>query len=309
MAAGDLQYADLADILLDAPEVVDRRWCGEALVRVLQTSGNAKYRWDQDRDPYRRRTPAALETLGRWVQRLEGTEQDLLLRVLLLVPWEHNRRDTGLAIRAADAVQVLVDKAESERLAEAMAAVLRSGREAVEPYARGVTFPECRRAIGLEFEIDTGQARRRGVRPRRVVFDQVYIAVKSFHAYKCASNYRAIVPRWLDSLDHTETDDAVGRLLEDRTTSRTDRDRFVLLGLVDWVADHPEHPGMARVLEEALAGNSGAVRKAGAELAARVGRTDCLERMATDDPDAGVRKRARALLRGPASLDGGGGGS
>lgn len=77
--------------------------------------------------------------------------------------------------------------------------------------------------------------------------------------------------------------------------SWSDSHQYLLLGLLDWVCEHPDHT--QALLRLGLKGGNGALRKTAAEVGAAMKRTDVLEKVAQVDLDTKVRIRAEKLLQ------------
>jgi hypothetical protein len=129
------------------------------------------------------------------------------------------------------------------------------------------------------------------------VFDRLEVAASTFHPLGWESNLRPLVPWWLDALQQPVLDRAVSSLIARVRRNRTSSTgHYQLLGLMDWMCAHPEHPRAEDGLQLGLDGRDGMKRKAAVDLSAAMGRSDTLERFVRDDPDKSVRIRAQKLL-------------
>jgi hypothetical protein len=228
-------------------------------------------------------------------------EQDrrLLLRLLLLVPWEQNVRATGLALRIGPVIEVLAGVVGVPELLQAVGLVVESGGEAVRGLPVGDML-ERQRVPGTEivFKVSETERQALGLPTRRLAFDRVETAISGFRARGWESNLRVLVPWWLDALQELETSDAGLRLFADvRRCCDDSRGRYLLLGLLDWLTPRPKYSLAPHVLAIALDAGSGAVRKNALGLAHAMGLSDLLETARRDDPDRSVRKQAERLRR------------
>ncbi|MEZ4236816.1 MAG: hypothetical protein R3F59_11810 [Myxococcota bacterium] len=239
----------------------------------------------------------ALATLGALVRVVEGGERELMLRALLMAPWEAVRRASGLPVTPAQAVETLVAAAPAEVVDAALRAMIFEGRESLAAYAKAAVFPEQRAVEGFEIEIGAATARRLGVSPQRLVIDRMEMAIAGYGRAKWGANLRPAVPAWLALAAPDERGERVRALIERvKAADGEDSGAFVALGLADWAGTEVAHPGAEAVLALVLAGRSGALRKGGVDLAAAMGRWAVLERVAGEDADAAVRKRAAKQL-------------
>jgi hypothetical protein len=290
------EYREFVDFLIDEPGGDSMRWAGAFVMNALRTGGECRYRHGERRLGGAERI--AREALSGAVMALPDGDRALFLRVLLLVPWERHSRDTGLRVGIGEVIDVMRGSAGDAELSSAVGAVIGSGVEAVKGFPTdGLLLHERRPGTEIVFELDEDDRRRAGVTSRRVVFDRLDVAVSNFRPHAWESNLRALVPWWLDSMEADAAGRASGKLVAGaRRGLGDDAGTYRLLGLIDWMAAHPDHRLADEVLGIGLEGRAGNVRKAAAALAAALGRTEVLERLMRDDPDKGVRKRAGKLL-------------
>lgn len=132
---------------------------------------------------------------------------------------------------------------------------------------------------------------------QRIEFDRLEVAVSNFRPYGWEANLRPLVPWWIEGIRPEARDRTAKSLVTRiRRDGTSDAGRYRLLGLLDWMCAHPDHPHAGAVLDLGLKGKDGAMRKPAAALAAAMGKTDVLKALARGDPDKGVRKRAQKLL-------------
>jgi len=302
------RYADLVDLLMERPDTGVRRWAGAIVFRILETGGSSGYRYDDDRLNHARFRRIASESLVAAYKALREPERDLLLRLLLLVPWELNVRHTGLPLRVSDVLDVMGGIADPAELEDAVGDAIEAGPKALAELELGEVLPEERGAgTGLVLELSEEEGRMLRVRPGRFEFDRLDVAVAGFRPYRWEAGLRRLVPWWLDALRGAARDQAVTEQIEGLCLDPDDgAGRFCLLGLLDWMCGNPGHAQAGVVLELGLGGKDGPPRKAAAELAAAMGRADVLDDLARNDPDRGVRARAEKLLAalGPAGSAG-----
>lgn len=297
----EYRYADLVDLLMERPGTEVRRWAGAIVFRILETGGSSGYRWDDDRLNHARFRRIASESLAAAYETLREPERALLLRLLLLVPWELNVRSTGLPLRVSDVLEVMGGAADPAGLTAAVGDVIEAGPKALAALDLEGLLPEERgHGTGLVFEISEEDGWDLRLGSGRVKIDRLEVAVAGFRPHGWDANLRRLVPWRLDALRGAVRDKAV---TEQIARIRRDTDegagRYRTLGLLDWMHGNPGHAQAGVVLELGLGGADGPLRKAAAELAAAMGRTDVLEDLARHDPDKGVRARAKKLLASP----------
>ena len=223
-----------------------------------------------------------------------------MLRAMLLVPWEQMRRDTGLNLRLPEILAELSEEVGASVCTAAARSVVERGQDAVRRYPLEGLLPEIRQpGQGLVITFDTGELQELHVSPAEIEIDQLISTVQVFRALGWESKLRPLVAWWLGTLEVTEADGAVGLLLSGlRRAAKDDQARWRSLGLLDWLAGHPEDPRAGEALAVAKEAARSDVRKAAADLAQALGRWDVVEALAQSDPDRGVRQRAGKLLAG-----------
>ncbi len=298
MSDDHYRTAELVELLV-APRMVDGpRWARALLLRTLETQGWCRYR----RDRLSGRGPALTAALSlRMAYRLlEGADRRLFTRMMLVVPWERVRRDTGLGLRIAEVLQLLSAEAGLAECVEAAHEVVSAGPRVVSGFPLADLLVEERATGGMTFRLPAEARAHLGVTSATVRIDRVQGAVQSFRGRGWEANLRAIVPWWLDALADSELESAVALALHCAAPTKKDPSaaQYCLLGLADWMSSNPHHPAAGTTLDLCLAASGGAVRKAGTHLASKAGRAEILERLAESDPDRSVRRTAAELLAG-----------
>ena len=229
-----------------------------------------------------------------------------MLRVTLMVPWEQMRRDTGLSLRLPEILAALSEQVGVPVCVAAVRSVVEHGPEAVRQYPLEGLLPELRQpGQGLVITLDARERRLLHTSLSEIEIDQLTGAVQSFRALGWESNLRRLVAWWLGTLEGREADGVVGLLLSDlRRAARDEQARWRSLGLLDWLAGHPDDPRAGEALAAARKVARADVRKAAADLARVQGRWDVVEVLAQSDPDKGVRQRAEKLLAGRSGFGG-----
>jgi len=298
MTTDELRYAELADLLVEGSKGHPRRWAGTLILRTLETRGACRYRDGSPRLAGTASVRAALASVRAAAAALSPAEQGLLLRTMLLVPWERLRRDTGLTLKLPELLAALCDVVGHSACCAAVRSVVEDGEEAVSSYPLQGLLPEVRLPEeALVFELDPEVLGKPRGPTQRFTLDRLVVCAQSFHASGSEANLRPLVVWWLDALEAREESAAVDKLLKGlRSPVKRPRQQALLLGLLDWMAGHPEQPRAGAVLERGLKVPVGNVRKTAAELALVIGRRDLLEALAERDPDQGVRRRAQKLL-------------
>lgn len=232
---------------------------------------------------------------------LPKADHPLFLRTMLLMPWEHSVRSTGLSLRVSQVLEVLGPVAKPEALASAAGAVIASGIDAARKHRLDGVLLNVRELVyGILLGPLPELQRTLGVTDRRVAHDRVETAVRCFLGSAWEANLRVLVPWWLNAIGEERAEPAVNRLVT--RISRSPRKGeaavhlYLLLGLLDWAIKHPRHAHADDLLHLGVDGKTGPVRKTAAELATAMKRTDVLEKLARLDPDRAVRKRAEKLL-------------
>ena len=286
----DYRHAELVELLLDRPDDENLPWARAVLLNTLEAHGHCHYR--HDRLAGRALAAEAQESLREAFRLLEPSDRPLFLRLMLLVPWDSIRRETGLSLRALEVVRALSDMAGDEACADAARAVLDEGPMAVKRYPLGgVLLMERQPGRGIVLEL--GEAGR-----CFVAVDRVEAAVKGFRTYSWESNLRAVVSWWLGTFDEEGADKAVDFLLNRKdSVIGLDAERYGLMGLADWMEGNPSHARADEVVRRCLEDRNGAVRRCAASLASATGKTDVLMELVARDPDASVRRKAEKLLR------------
>jgi hypothetical protein len=296
----DSRFADLPELLLQDPDSLDRAGRGEFVLRVMESSGHCSYRYD--RAPLQDRAPDALRLLECILRNMEDDELDLLLRVLLLIPWESMMRSSGLPLRASDIVSMLGRIAPPDFLTAAFEETVMKGPACLARFRRSDVFPECRQEPALVFELDPEEDLSE---IWSIEMDRLHYAMARFRAFGWEANLRPIVTEWLMLTGPGKLGTLVVKLASRAEKKAKDAyGQFLALGLADWARERVTHVGAEAVLDLLLAGRSGAVRKGAVDLAAAMERIDLLEEMARTDPDRGVRDRAlKRLGRSPGQGD------
>jgi hypothetical protein len=292
-----LRYAQLVELLTEGPVGVRRDWAAIVVLRMLETRGGCHYRPD-DRLGGEAKAQAALASLRMALAALSPPEQGFMLRVTLMVPWEQMRRDTGLSLRLPEILAGLSEVVGASVCAAAARSVVERGQDAVRQYPLEGLLPEIRQpGQGLVITFDTGELQELHVSTAEIEIDQLIGTVQVFRALGWESNLRPLVAWWLGTLEVTEADGAVDLLLSGlRRAAKDDQARWRSLGLLDWLAGHPEDPRAGEALAVAKEAARSDVRKAAADLAQALGRWDVVEELAQSDPDRGVRQRAGNML-------------
>ncbi len=292
-----LRYTELVELLTEGPVGARRDWAATLVLRMLETRGGCHYRPD-DRLGGEANAQAALASLRMALATLSPPEQGLMLRAMLLVPWEQMRRDTGLSLRLPEILAALSEEVGAAVCTAAARSVVEQGQEAVSRYPLEGLLPELRQpGHGLVITLDAQERRLLHTSLSEIEIDQLTGAVQCFRALGWESNLRPLVAWWLGTLEVTEADGAVGLLLSGlRRAAKDDQARWRSLGWLDWLAGHPEDPRAGEALAAAKEAARSDVRKAAADLAQALGRWDVVEALAQSDPDRGVRQRAGKML-------------
>ena len=294
--------ANLVDLLVACPPGDRVRWAGAIVLRALETGGDCRYRHDEHRLNSASSARAACESMTAAYEALQKTDHPLFLRVMLLMPWEHIVRSTGLPLRVGKVLEVLGDLANPEELAAAVGDVTASGTKAIKKLPLDDVLEEER---GPDNAIILGVPpkirRKLGIKERFVAHDRLETAVRCFRDSSWEANLRVLVPWWLDAIGEKRSEPAVKKLVARAGRAPQKEEAathvYLLLGLLDWGITHPGHARAEDLLRLGLDGRTGAVRKTAADLAAAMKRTDVLEDIARRDPDKGVKKRAEKLLQ------------
>jgi hypothetical protein len=294
-----LRYAELVELLTEGPVGVRRDWAALLVLRMLETRGGCHYRPD-DRLGGEAKARAALASLRMALAALSSPEQELMLRAMLLVPWEQVRRDTGLSLRVPGILAALSEDVGASVCAAAACSVVEQGQEAVRRYPLEGLLPELRQpGQGLVITFDAQERRLLHTSLSEIEIDRLTGAVQSFRALGWESNLRPLVVWWLGTREGGKADDEVDRRFSDlRRAAGDDPARWRSLGLLDWLAAHPDHPRAGEALAAAREVARADLRKAAADLARVLGRWEVVEALAHSDPDKGVRQRAGNLLAG-----------
>ena len=292
------RHLRFTDFLVEKPGNDWTRWAGAFVIRTLETGGSCRYRHDADRLGGTRFVAMATDALSTAMKVLPARDRAFFLRVLLLVPWEHNTRQTGLGMRVGKVIEALIDSVERQELSMAASAVVESGANAVRKFQTdGLLVHERRLQTGIVLEFSEKNRRRTSTSSRKIVFDQVEVAISSFCPIGWESSLRVIIPWWLDAIEDEKIGHAVNKLVAGAHRGyKDDVGKYRLLGLLDWMTSHPDHQQASDVLGLGLKGKAGDVRKTAAALAFALGQIGVLEKLRGDDPDKGVRKRAEKLL-------------
>ncbi|HOX04224.1 MAG TPA: hypothetical protein P5555_18355 [Candidatus Paceibacterota bacterium] len=292
-----LKYADLVELLINGPVGGRRRWAAVLVLRMLETRGACGYRSD-GRLGGAVHAQIAMASLQAGARVLSASEQGLLLRTILTLPWEQLRRGTGLGLRVPEIFAELGRDLGLPPCLTAAQSVIEHGEDAVRQYPLDGLLPEVRRpGEGLVIAFDAWKNRPLDVPIGPIEIDRLAIAVQSFRGGEWQANLRPLVAWWLESLDRSEADRAARGLFRDiREAFHDEHARWRALGLLDWLADHPDHPTAGEATAVAREVARADVRKATADLAAARGQWEVLEGLAQNDRDRGVRQRAEKLL-------------
>ncbi len=292
-----LRYAELVELLTEGPVGLRREYAAILVLRMLETRDGCHYRPD-DRLAGESNAQAALASLRTALAALSPPEQGLMLRAMLTVPWEQMRRDTGLSLRLPEMLAALSEEVGASVCAAAARSVVEQGQDAVRRYPLAGLLPEIRQpGQGLIIVFDTGELQELHLSTSEIEIDQLTGAVQCFRALGWESNLRPLVAWRLGTLEVTEADGAVRLLLSDlRRAAKDDQARWRSLGLLDWLAGHPDDPRGGEALAAAKEAARSDVRKAAADLAQALGRWEVVKALAQSDPDRGVRQRAGKML-------------
>jgi hypothetical protein len=292
-----LQYADLLELLIDGPVGEHRRWAAFLVLRMLETRGVCPYR-DESRLGGLEHAQTAIASLRAAVRVLSESERGLLLRTVLLASWEGLRRGTGLSLRVPEILDEFVEDLGISPCLAAAQSVIERRNDAVRRYPLDGLLPEVRRpGEGMIVTFDARESRILGASVGPIEIDRLTIAVRSFHASGWEANLRPMVAWWLETQGQKEADHVARRLLADlRRAAQDEEARWRALGLLDWLAVHPDHPRAGEAMSVARGIARSEVRKAAADLAAVLGQWAVLEGLALNDRDRGVRQRAAKLL-------------
>ena len=300
MGEDDLRYAELVDFLAAGPTADQRVWAAMLVLRTIETRGGCSYR-NHQRLTGVACARAATRSLLTATDVLSPPERGLLLRAVLVVPWTRVLRDTGLSVRMPKIIGVLRKGAGAPACLAAAQTVIEQGDNAVRRYPLDGLLPEVRRpGDGLVFEFDAQQKRQLGISTGRIEIDRLTAAVQGFSGCAWEANLRPLVAWWLAAQAPGKADRALRKLTRAlRADTRDEGARAQLLGVLDWMVEHPEHAGACEALDRAVEASHAAVRNAGADLALAMGRDHVLATLADRDPNGSVRRRAEKLLRNP----------
>ncbi len=292
-----LQYAEIVDLLSNGPTGERRYWAAMVVLRMLETRLGCRYRHGE-RLGGEANARAAIASLRAALAVLCHPEQGLLLRAILLMPWEKVRRSTGLSLRVPELLAALGNDVGASACLAAARSVLEQADDAVRRYPLDGLLPEVRQpGEGMIVTFDAQDFRLLEAGETQVEIDRLTVAVQSFRGLGWEANLRPLVAWHLSALEKGEAERTVTGLCADiPAASRNDQARWRSLGLLDWMAAHRDHP---RAGEAMAAGRQSAradVRKAAADTAAALGRWEALEALAREDRDRGVRQRAEKLL-------------
>jgi hypothetical protein len=303
-----LQYGEIVDLLTDGPTGERRYWAAMVVLRMLETKVGCRYRGD-NRLCGAAKVEAAIGSLRAAIAALSQAERGLLLRTILLMPWEHVRRDAGLSLRLPDLLAALGKDVGAFACLAAAQSVIEQGDDAVRRYPLDGLLPEVRQpGQGLIVTFDTQDCRLIEVSETQIEIDRLTLAVQSFRGLGWEANLRPLVAWDLSTLPGRERDRVVATLLSDLpAASKDEQVRWRSLGLLDWMAAHRDHPRAGEAMAVGRQVSRADVRKAAADVAAALGRWDVLEALERDDPDRGVRQRARKLLTSMSGRRGSGG--
>jgi len=288
---------DFVELLVEPCPADGPRWARALLLRILEMHGSCRYRYDRltGKGPA---TAAAL-SLREAYRLLDPLDRRLFTRLMLVVPWEGLRRETGLGLRIRDVVQILSVEAGAAECVEAAREVVTAGWQVVNQFPlEGVLVEERAPGSGLTFHLPAAVRNELGLTSGTFTVDRVQSAVRGYHGLGWGPNLRAIVPWWLDALDSRDSDRAIALVLRRAGSVKEDPDaaQYCLLGIADWMTSTPQHLRSGEVLDLCLSASVGAVRRTAADLASAMGRTEILESLAASDPDRSVRRRAERLL-------------
>lgn len=169
---------------------------------------------------------------------------------------------------------------------------------AVREYPLAGLLPEHRKpGEGLVIALEARDRRRLHSTALTLEIDQLTLAVKSLRGREWETNLRPLVFWQLDHLEGAEREETLTSLVADlHDVPRDDQTRWRSLGLLDWLAEHPQHPEANQALTRAVETRRADIRKAAAVLAGRMARWALLETLSHEDPDRSVRERAKKLL-------------
>ena len=297
MGEDDLRYAELVDFLAAGPTADQRVWAAMLVLRTIETRGGCSYR-NHQRLTGVACARAATRSLLTATDVLSPPERGLLLRAVLVVPWTRVLRDTGLSVRMPEIIGVLRKGAGAPACLAAAQSVIERGDDAVRRYPLDGLLPEVRRpGDGLVFEFDAQQRRQLGIPAGCIEIDRLTAAVQGFSGHAWEANLRPLVAWWLAAQAPGKADRALRKLTRAlRADTKDEGARSQLLGLLDWMVEHPEHAGACEALDRAVEASHAAVRNAGADLALAMGRDHVLATLADRDPNGSVRRRAEKLL-------------
>lgn len=297
MRSDSLRWASVPELLIHGPTGDDRPWAATFVLRMLEAKGAFRYR-GEGRLRGEDFAQAAVDTLRTAISLLTPAEQPFLLRTILLTPWEDLRRATGLTVRLPLILAAMVQEVGVAQCAVAVQAVIAQGLDAVREYPLAGLLPEHRQpGEGLVIALDARDRRPLNASALTLEIDQLTLAVKSLRGTEWENNLRPLVFWRLDHLDGAERRDTLTNLVADLPdAARDDQIRWRSLGLLDWFAEHPQHPEANKAVTQAAETRRADVRKAAAVLAGRMARWDLLETLSHEDPDRGVRERAKKIL-------------
>jgi hypothetical protein len=287
----------IIELLTRGPIGARRRWAATLVLRMLEQRAGLGYRTGH-RLAGEDQARAALEVLRQALAALGPAEQQLMLRVVLLSPWEDVRRRTGLTLRVPKILTALVEEVGTSECVAAARSAIGQGPDAVRRYPVAGLLPEVRLpGEELVIVLDAEAQRLLHTSQSRLSIDRLTAAVQGFRTLGWEANLRPLVSWWIGQLHGKEPDDQVAMLLSDLpNAAANDQTRWRSLGLLDWLACHPAHPRAGDALAVALKVARADVRKAAAALGQAMGCWEELEALAQEDPDKGVRARARKLL-------------
>jgi hypothetical protein len=294
-----LRYADLLEFLTNGPVGERRRWAAMLVLRMLEATRSCRYR-SEDRLGGVTHAQAALASLQAAMAVLSRSEQGLLLRTALMVSWEQLRRYTGLSLRLPGILAALGEHVGKAICLTAVQSVFEKGEDAVRLYPLAGLLPELRQpGDGIIITLGARERQQLGISAARIEIDRLTAAVQSFRGSCWEANLRPLAAWWLETMERGEADRAAGGLFSDiRRAAEDEQARWRALGLLDWLADHPDHPRAGEAMTVAREVARSDVRKAAADLAAALGQWEVLEGLARGDRDRGVRQRAEKLLTG-----------
>jgi len=288
---------EIIELLTRGPIGARRRWAATLVLRMLEQSTGIGYRAEH-RLAGEGRAKAALEVLRQALAALGPAEQQLMLRTVLLSPWEDVRRRTGLTLRVPKILTALPEEVGTLACVEAARAVIGQGLDAVCLYPIAGLLPEVRLpGEELVIVLDAEDQRLLHTSRSRLSIDRLTAAVQGFRTFGWEANLRPLVPWWIGQLHGKEPDDTVAMLLSDLPEAAGDDEvRWRSLGLLDWLVAHPTHPKADAALGLARKAKRADVRKAAAALAHAMGCWNVLEALSHEDPDKGVRQRAGRFM-------------